>query len=80
MPSLVEIPMRCKDGVLLETMMEKHSVNCLVFEQNTQKPNKIKLYKFIAGLLHWQENEDLKKRNFQDMQILQENDCRNWSW
>ena len=53
--------MGCKDGVLLESVSENHTVNCLTYEQNTKKPYKEYLCLFRALALHLHGNERLEE-------------------
>ena len=49
--------MGCKDAVLLESLLKKHTVNCLTFEKNTRKPYNDNLCLFRAVVLHLFGNE-----------------------
>ena len=35
---LKDVPMGCKDTILLEPLLKNHNVNCLTFEKNTLQP------------------------------------------
>ena len=52
--------MGCKDGVLLDSLLKNHTVNCLTYEQNTKKPYKDNLCLFRALALHLHGNERLE--------------------
>ena len=58
---LRDIPMDCKDAVLLESLLKNHTVNCLTYEQNTKKPFKDNLCLFRALALHLHGNERLEE-------------------
>ena len=58
---LRDIPMGCKDAILLESLLKKHTVNCLTFEQNTKKPYKDNLCFFRALALHLHGNKRLEE-------------------
>ena len=58
---LKDIPMGCKDVVLLESLLKNHTVNCLTYEQNTKKPYKDNLCLFRALALHLHGNERLEE-------------------
>ena len=49
---LRDLPMGCKDAVLLESSLKNQTVNCLTYEQNTKKPYKDNLCLFKALALH----------------------------
>ena len=53
--------MGCKDAILLESLLEKHTVNCLTYEQNTKKPYKDNLCLFRALSVHLHGNERLEE-------------------
>ena len=58
---LRDIPMGCKDAVLLEYLLRNRSINCLNYEQNTKKPYKDNLCLFRALALHLHGNERLEE-------------------
>ena len=58
---LRDIPMGCKDGILRESLLKKHTVNCLTYEQNTKKPYKDNLCLFRSLSLHLHGNERLEE-------------------
>ena len=58
---LRDIPMGCKDAVLLEPLLKNQTVNCLTFEKNTRKPYNDNLCLFRALALHLHGNERLKE-------------------
>ena len=58
---LRDIPMGCKDAVLPESLLKKHTVICLTYEQNNKKPYKDNLCLFRALALHLRGNERLEE-------------------
>ena len=58
---LKDVPMGCKDTVLLEPLMKNHNVNCLTFERNTRQPYNDNLCLFRALALHLHGNEKLEE-------------------
>ena len=58
---LRDIPMGCKDAVLLESLLKNHTVNCLTFDKNTRKPYNDNLCLFRALALHLHGNERLEE-------------------
>ena len=48
--------MGCKDGVLPESLLKNHTVNCFSYEQNTKKPYKDNLCLLGALALHLHGN------------------------
>ena len=58
---LRDIPMRCKDAGLPESLLKKHTINCLTFEKNTRKPYSDNLCLFRALALHLIGNERLEE-------------------
>ena len=56
---LNDVPMSCKDSVLLEPLLKNQNVNCLTYEQNSKKPYKDNLCLFRAVDLHSFGNERL---------------------
>ena len=58
---LRDIPMGCKVAVPLESLLKNHTVNCLTYEQNTQKPYKHNLCLFRALGLNLHGNEKLEE-------------------
>ena len=58
---LRDIPMGCKDAVLLGSLLKNHTVNCLTFEKNTRKPYNDNLCLFRALALHLHGNERLEE-------------------
>ena len=58
---LRDIPMGCKDAVLLESLLKNHTVDCLTYEQNTNKPYKDNLCLCRALALHLHGNERLEE-------------------
>ena len=58
---LRDLPLGCKDAVLLESLLKNHTVNCLTYEQNTKKPYKDNLCLFRALALHLHGNERLEE-------------------
>ena len=53
--------MGCQKGVLLESVLRNHTVNCLTYEQNIKKPYKDQFCLFKALALHLEGNERLKE-------------------
>ena len=53
--------MGCKDSVLPEPLLKNQNVNCLTYEQNTEKPYKDNLCLFRALALHLHGNERLEE-------------------
>ena len=58
---LRDIPMGCKDAVLLESLLKNHTVNCLTFEKNTRKLYNDNLCLSRALALHLHGNERLEE-------------------
>ena len=58
---LRDIPMGCKDAVLLESLLRNPSIYCLTFERNTRQPYKDNLCLFRALALHLRGNERLEE-------------------
>ena len=58
---LRDIPIGCKDAVLLESLLKNHTVNCLTFEKNTRKHYNDNLCLFRAVALHLFGNERLEE-------------------
>ena len=58
---LKDIPMGCKDAVLLESLLRNLSINCLTYEQNSKKTDKENLCLFRALALHLLGNERLEE-------------------
>ena len=58
---LKDIPMGCKDAVLLESLLKNHTVNCLTFEKSTRKPYNDHLCLLRAVALHLFGNERLEE-------------------
>ena len=58
---LRDIPMGCKDAVLLESRLRNPSIFCLTFERNTRQPYKDNLCLFRALALHLHGNERLEE-------------------
>ena len=62
------VPMGCKDAVLPEPLLKNHTINCLIFEENTGQPYNDNLCLFRALVLHLHgtqrmEEETLEKFN-----------------
>ena len=65
---LKEVPMGCKDAVLLEALLKNHTINCLTFKKNTKQPYNDNMCLFLALALHvhekqWLEEETSEKLN-----------------
>ena len=58
---LRDIPMGCKDAVLPQSLLRNPSINCLNYEQNTNKTYKDNLCFFRALALHLHGNERLEE-------------------
>ena len=58
---LKDVPMGCKDTVLLEPLLTNHNVNCLTFERNTRQPYIDNLCLFRALALQLHGNEKLEE-------------------
>ena len=58
---LKDVPMRCKDSLLPESLLKNQNVNCLTFEKNTRKPSNDNLCFFRAVALHLFGNERLEE-------------------
>ena len=58
---LKDIPMGCKDTVLLEPLLRNCNVNCLTFERNTGQPYNDNLCLFRALALYLHGNEKLEE-------------------
>ena len=58
---LRDIPRRCRDAVLPESLLKNHTVNCLTFEKNTRKTYNDNLCLFRALALHLHRHERLEE-------------------
>ena len=58
---LEEFPVGCKDTVLPDRLVKNHSVKCLTFQEDTQKPSNDNLFLFRALALHLHGNERLEE-------------------
>ena len=58
---LKDVPMGCKDTVLLEPLLKNHNVNCLTFEKNTLQPYNDNRRLFRALALHLYGNKKLEE-------------------
>ena len=58
---LKDVPMGCKDTILLEPLLRNCNVNCLTFERNTRQPYDDNLCLFRALALHLHGNEKLEE-------------------
>ena len=58
---LKDVPMGCKDTVLLYPLLKNHNVICLTFERNTRQPYNENLCLFRALALHLHGNEKLEE-------------------
>ena len=56
-----DIPMGCKEPVLLEPLLKNHNANCLTFERHTSQPYNDNLCLFGAVALHLFGNERLEE-------------------
>ena len=63
---LKDVPMGCKDPVLPEPLSKNQNVNCLRYEQNTEKPYKdnICLFRALALPLHGDERLEEQTSKF----------------
>ena len=60
--SLKDVPMGCKNAVLPEPLLKKHTINCLTFEENTRQPYNDNLCLFRALALHMHGNQRLEEK------------------
>ena len=58
---LKHVSMVCKDAVLPEPLLKKHTINCLTFEENIRQPYNDNLYLFRAVALHLHGNQRLEE-------------------
>ena len=58
---LKDVPMGCKDTVLLEPLLKNHNLNCLTFEKNTLQPCNDNLCLFRVLALHLHGNKKLEE-------------------
>ena len=58
---LKDVPKGCKNAVLPEPLLKKHTINCLTFEENTIQPYNNNLCLFRALALHMQGNQRLEE-------------------
>ena len=58
---LKDLPMDCKNTVLIEPLLKNHNVNCVTFESNTRQPYKDNLCLFGALALPLHGNEELEE-------------------
>ena len=58
---LKDVPMGCKDAVLLELLLKKHTINCLTYEENTRQPYNDNLCLFRALALHLHGTQRLEE-------------------
>ena len=70
---LKDIPMGCKDTLLLEPPLRKCSVNCLTFERNTSQPYNDNLCLFRAVALHLFGNERLEEETAKIFKLILNN-------
>ena len=70
---LKDVPMGCKDTVLLEPLLGNRNVNCLTFEKNTLKPYNDNLCLFRALALHLHANEKLEEETSKIFQLFFDN-------
>ena len=70
---LKDVPLGCKDCVLLEPLLKNQNVNCPVFEKNTRKPYNDNLCLFRAVALHLFGNERLDKDTFKFFKLFLNN-------
>ena len=71
--TLRDIPMGCKDAVLPKSLLKKHTVSCLTYEQNNKKPYKDHLCLFRAFALHLHGNERLEEETSKLFNLLLHN-------
>ena len=58
---LKDVPMGCKNAVLPELLLKKHTINSLTYEKNTRQPYNDKLCLFRALALHLHGTQRLEK-------------------
>ena len=59
---LKDVPMGCKNAVLPEPLLANHTINCLMFEENTRQPYMDNLCLFRALALHLHGNQRLEAK------------------
>ena len=59
---LQDVPTSGKKAVLLEDLLENHTVNCLTYEENTGHPYRDNLCLFRAIVLYLQRNQRLDEK------------------
>ena len=67
---LKDVPMGCEDYVLPEPLLKNQNVNCLTYEQNTEKPYKDNLCLSRALALHLHGNERLEEETSKFLNLL----------
>ena len=70
---LKDVPMGCKDSVLLEPFLKNQNMNCLTFEKNTRKPYNDNLCFFTAVALHLFGNERLEEETSKKFNLFLNN-------
>ena len=59
---LKDVPMGCKNAVLPKPPLKNHTINCLMYDENTTQPYNDNLCLFRALALHLHGNQRLKKK------------------
>ena len=70
---LRDIPMGCKDAILPEFLLKNLTVNCLTYEQNTEKPYNDNLCFFRALALHLHGNDRLEEETSKLLSLFLDN-------
>ena len=70
---LKDVPMGCKDTVLLEPLLRICNVNCLIFQRNTRQPYNDNLSLFRALALHLHGNEKLEGETSKNFKLFLDN-------
>ena len=70
---LKDVPMGCKDSVLLKPLLKKQKVNYLTFEKNTRKPYSDNLCFFRAVALHLFGKEKLEEETSNSFNVFLNN-------
>ena len=58
---LKDVPMGCKNAVLLELLLKNHTINCLTFEESTKQPYNDNLCLLCALALHLHGTQRLEE-------------------
>ena len=60
---LKEVPMGCKNALLSEPLLKKHTINCLTYEEKTRQPYNDNLCLFRALALHLHQRLEEENQN-----------------